>query len=417
MDKLDISILYVEDDPLISETTQKVLSRIVNQIFLAFDGLSGLEMYKKHKPDIVLTDLNLPNIDGLTLAKFIIATDKNTPVVIITSHSDVSYLLEAIKTRVHGFIIKPFDLEYIYQLFAKLTRELQLSRELEKNIKQTQTLLDFQADMIFMTNGEKVIKANKKFLDFTYCYDVNEFNSTYQSVSELFLNYEGYIMDDPEWLALMQDTKQQPRVKMKDIKNDSIKTYLLKYNQIPDENIFIISFIDITEIEKKTLSLEKDASIDVLTGLFNRRRFNEMYKLLVDSARENNEPLSMIVLDVDHFKFVNDTFGHEKGDIVLKEISYILKNSVRSSDIISRWGGEEFVMLLPKTPIQGAVILSEKIRKNIEVYRFSVDRKITISLGASSYRLSDKEEELFVRADSALILAKNSGRNCVKVSE
>jgi two-component system, cell cycle response regulator len=417
MEKLDISILYVEDDPLISETTQKVLSRIVNKVFLAFDGLSGLDMYKKFKPDIVLTDLNLPNIDGLTLAKFIIATDKNTPVVIITSHSDINYLLEAIKTRVHGFIIKPFDLEFIYQLFAKLTRELQLSRELEKNIKQTQTLLDFQVDMIFMTDGEKVIKANKKFLDFTYCYDINEFNSTYQSVSELFLNYDGYIIDDLEWLANMQNTKQQPRVKMKDIKNDSIKTYLLKYNRIPDENIFIISFIDITEIEKKTLSLEKDANIDVLTGLFNRRRFNEMYKLLLESAKENNEPLSMIVLDVDHFKSVNDTFGHEKGDIVLKEISYILKNSVRSSDIISRWGGEEFVMILPKTPVQGATILADKIRKNIEIYRFSIDRKLTISLGISGYRLSDAGEELFGRADTALILAKNSGRNCIKVIE
>ncbi|WP_456465137.1 sensor domain-containing diguanylate cyclase [Desulfurobacterium sp.] len=167
------------------------------------------------------------------------------------------------------------------------------------------------------------------------------------------------------------------------------------------------------ELEKKNREIKKLADIDCLTGIYNRRKvLEELEKEIMRTQRYGN-PLSVIIFDVDFFKEVNDTYGHLMGDKILREIAQIIKKNIRRPDIFGRYGGEEFLIILPETDITGGVKFAEKIRKLIENHSFPIDRKITISLGVTEYRYGDTVDTILARADKALYSAKESGRNKV----
>ena len=149
----------------------------------------------------------------------------------------------------------------------------------------------------------------------------------------------------------------------------------------------------------------------------NNRSYGE--KILTEyysDTRYNNIPLSLIFLDIDYFKNINDKYGHNTGDRMLKSISEMLKKSFRTSDHIIRWGGEEFIILLNKCSLELAVDLAERIRKNVEDYSDDEVGKITISLGVATLQPNETIHELISRADSALYQSKRNGRNQVTIS-
>ncbi len=167
-------------------------------------------------------------------------------------------------------------------------------------------------------------------------------------------------------------------------------------------------------------TVKKEAIYDTLTNLFNRRYFEEQLTAETQKALENQSNLSIIMVDIDHFKQVNDTFGHDGGDKILREIASLLKRSVRKHDTVARYGGEEFVLLLPGAPIEPTSMVAERIRQLVETTPFDVGQtriRITISLGISNFpihRIKSKEE-LVKMADLALYEAKKGGRNRVCV--
>ncbi|MDI6758759.1 MAG: CHASE2 domain-containing protein [Candidatus Omnitrophota bacterium] len=160
-----------------------------------------------------------------------------------------------------------------------------------------------------------------------------------------------------------------------------------------------------------------DMSItDGLTGLYNIRFFKQLVETDIKLARiDPNKNFCILMTDVDHFKSFNDTYGHQVGDLVLREISDILKKSVRSSDIVARYGGEEMIILLRGTSLKDGLIISEKVRKNVENHLIKDKYKVTISAGVSIFRQNDNAETIIKRTDQGLYEAKQSGRNRVCV--
>ncbi|HPC99942.1 MAG TPA: sensor domain-containing diguanylate cyclase [Acetivibrio sp.] len=162
------------------------------------------------------------------------------------------------------------------------------------------------------------------------------------------------------------------------------------------------------------------ATVDGLTGVYNRLYFQERLKEEFESAKKEKYDLSLALLDIDHFKKFNDTFGHLFGDKVLSRIATLIKNSLRSDDIIARYGGEEFVILLPRTGINEAYYKVERLRDLISKTSITDGKataSVTVSFGVSSYpEFSSSEAELLKMADDALYDAKESGRNCVKIT-
>lgn len=177
--------------------------------------------------------------------------------------------------------------------------------------------------------------------------------------------------------------------------------------------LFLINLFILYAIKMKDLA-ETKAITDKLTGLFNRTVIDTLIQIEVDRSNRNNRPLSIIVFDIDHFKRINDEYGHDKGDYVLKTIADIVKMTLRKSDYIIRWGGEEFLVILPETNLENAINVAEKIRFNIENYNFKDIVKATVSLGVTEMKKGENFYTAFKRADEALYMAKNKGRNRVE---
>ena len=171
-----------------------------------------------------------------------------------------------------------------------------------------------------------------------------------------------------------------------------------------------------TEIAlKQTKDLfEQQARIDYLTGIYNRMMFNELTQAEIQRSYRRGFHLSLIMFDLDHFKNINDTYGHDTGDHVLKNIASLVSENIRTHDILARWGGEEFVVLAPHSDQRQAVTISEKLRCACKGHDFGNGLSVTASFGVTQLRPGDDVKSLVARSDEALYLAKKNGRDRVE---
>lgn len=172
---------------------------------------------------------------------------------------------------------------------------------------------------------------------------------------------------------------------------------------------------DITARKHAENEIKLLATTDSLTGIANRREFNLQLEKEIERARRYNAPLSLVMYDIDHFKRVNDTFGHDAGDYVLKALTAIVKANIRAVDIVARWGGEEFMILMPQSDENAAGIAAEKLRKRIEQHYFEQVGNLTVSFGMTSFAINDDSNIFLKRVDDALYRAKEGGRNRVEL--
>lgn len=172
----------------------------------------------------------------------------------------------------------------------------------------------------------------------------------------------------------------------------------------------------VDELYSMTNTLEQKAYKDKLTGINNRENFEDIFALEIATAKQSNIPLSLVIFDVDNFKLVNDTYGHQAGDTILIDLVKLIEDNIKNGDIFARWGGEEFVILTPSTDINGACNLAENLRKLVQLHPFSyVENQMTLSFGIAQLSGDDNKKTLFEKADGALYEAKKNGRNRVEV--
>ena len=183
-------------------------------------------------------------------------------------------------------------------------------------------------------------------------------------------------------------------------------TYLTK--PVAPEELLAHVRVGVRTVEDRRLAL-----YDPLTELFNRRAFDTMLEREMAEWSRYGRPLSLVMLDLDHFKKVNDTHGHDAGDAVLKDLAELLRGTCRPSDLPCRWGGEEFVWLMPETNLADAQLAAERLRGAIESFDFQAIGTMTASFGVTSAIEDDEAKHLIKRADQALYAAKEAGRNRV----
>ena len=169
-----------------------------------------------------------------------------------------------------------------------------------------------------------------------------------------------------------------------------------------------------TERQHAVEELEKLSITDPLTAVYNRRKFNELLTSEVERSRRYQTGLSIIMCDIDHFKKINDTFGHDVGDNALKVFSTKINDNIREVDMFARWGGEEFMILMPNVNAEGAFSLAEKLRKIIEETDVKTADSFTASFGVTDLNANDTAESFIKRVDDAMYKAKNTGRNKVE---
>jgi diguanylate cyclase len=178
-----------------------------------------------------------------------------------------------------------------------------------------------------------------------------------------------------------------------------------------------ISSDDLRQLQEELEKSQQEAQTDTLTSLINRRGLEKKFELERIRAKQNDSPFSIILIDIDHFKRVNDTFGHLVGDSLLKSLARMMTGHLRKNDIAARYGGEEFLILLPETAIEGAKAVGQKIQTALAAKEWKIKDtgenmgKITLSMGVAQYKFNEPEKALIKRADDALYFAKQNGRN------
>lgn len=165
------------------------------------------------------------------------------------------------------------------------------------------------------------------------------------------------------------------------------------------------------ELQLANQQLEQLSSTDRLTQLYNRRKIEEEFSREINRSRRYQHPFVIMLFDIDFFKKINDTYGHPAGDAVLKDIARLMQKTLRSTDIISRWGGEEFLVLLPELKLDDAIILAEKLRAIVANHRFSINSQVTISIGLYEFQETDSIDQMISKVDQKLYEAKKAGRN------
>ncbi|AXH12267.1 diguanylate cyclase [Halarcobacter bivalviorum] len=431
----DINVLYVEDEEDVREFTSKTISTIVNSVITAKNGKEGLDKFLENRDiNLILTDINMPKMGGLEMCAEIRKVDNEVPIVITSAHSDPDFLKKAIDVKVSAYAMKPIDLYHLLESMIKAVEpiflrkklehiNLTLENKVEEAIRQTKSILDAQDNMVILTDLENPIDANKKFFEFFQVDSLEAFLNKYSSIQEVFkkdnsLSNKKIFEETNNWITKLSQLNEIDRTVKIENKNGEDRIFTINIDDYEQKGEhYVLSFTDITELKEKSNLLEYQANHDQLTGLFNRQKFNEIFNKEIKRERRYENNLSLIIFDIDNFKNFNDDFGHNIGDEVLKVISKVVLNNIREHDTVARWGGEEFLVLLPQTDEIGAKNVAEKIRTAIEEYESEIiPRQITASFGVTRLKKDDDEISILRKADEALYKAKAEGKNRVIVN-
>ncbi len=441
-------ILVVDD----LETNIKLLEvKLTNQyyeVFTARNGLEALEVLNHEKIDIILLDVMMPQMDGFETCRRIKANPKTAhiPVIMVTALSDIENRVHGLNAGADDFITKPIvDVALLarirsYSRLKSLIDEIRdkgedgiqfVESRNESNLIEGANILlvdDDMAQYSFIKNT--LSEANVIEVDLKK--NIDEYlnaNIDLVIVSTQLINVDGLricvkilnnkITRNIPIVALIEEGDNEVIVKSLDL---GVSDYIVSPLNKEEVRLRVK-----TQIRRKKFqdALKNNllnnitlANIDSLTGLYNRYYFNTKAAAFYDRATASKEPLSLIMIDLDYFKQVNDTYGHLVGDEVLKQVAQRLKKMIRGNDVLARFGGEEFVFLLPDTELDQAYIIAERIRKSIEaipyVFKLEVNSLVnTASFGVAMLRVPETVEDLINRADKVLYIAKQQGRNKV----
>ncbi len=424
----DISILYVEDEQSIREGYGRALRRIANHIYTAENGKEGLELYTKYKPDIVISDIKMPIMNGIEMLKAIKEIDEDCQVVFTTAHNDSSYLLEALELEVNGYLQKPVSKDLLKSKIQKISDTiikekvtLIQQKEIETQKAILQNVLDHEQNLLIVTDFQDAFFANKAFLELFDSKDIDEFNHKCPNLLDVFLplpNYlhQGLLKEDENFFDLIQRSEDTKRTVTLISIDGEPKAYKINVSRITHQDMesYLISLTDITKMNIQKIGTEKKAFYDGLTGIYNRNKFDELFENELNRVKRYANNASVMLLDIDHFKKFNDTFGHLIGDEVLVLLAETIHGNIRNTDIFARWGGEEFVLLLTETPLDIACKIANNLRQNIEDAHHKTAGKITASFGVTQITSNDTMQSVLNRCDKALYQAKGAGRNTVK---
>ncbi|QOP40367.1 GGDEF domain-containing protein [Sulfurimonas marina] len=307
------------------------------------------------------------------------------------------------------------DIKYYIGIIKNIDelKKTQVYIETQKNL--IEELLDQQPNMVLLLDTSKALFMNKVMLAYFQCDTLELFRQRYSCVCNTFVPNEHYfhtgkIKESKNWIdTLLELPKREQIVMIESLQDHKCRSFQISIGEFNDK--YIINFTDISERMLQQHFLEDKAIHDTLTQAYNREYLEQNIQNLISPSIQ----LAFTIIDIDDFKKINDTYGHDVGDKVLKELVGVINDFSRKEDVLVRWGGEEFLLLLK---IEDKVILQkvlEHLRRSIELHKFSVVNKVTCSFGATFHDSCNTWEQTFKLADIALYDAKTSGKNQIVI--
>jgi diguanylate cyclase (GGDEF)-like protein/PAS domain S-box-containing protein len=449
------NILYIEDDLTTSEEVSFFLKNYIANLYIAKNGLEGLELFNSNHIDLVITDIQMPIMDGLSMSKKIKEENNLIPIIIVSAFNETDMLLEAINLGIDAYLIKPLSLSKLIKKIEVVLTPIEIKKELYDSNEKLKLLKKLEAtEKELLIYKERVDFAFRATQEALWDWNIKE-NNLY--ISERWKEMLGYDNKDIQKNNIQIWIDSVYEKDMEDVKRfifnifaNKISRYELKYRQVQKNKNLIwiltravveydqdgnpIRMIgtnqDITKEKEKEKELkeakmiaEKLSITDGLTGLYNRRYFNKQIGKELNRSKRDKKHIAFLMLDVDHFKQYNDTYGHLQGDDALMAIAEVLKEfTVRAEDTAFRLGGEEFGIIFFPKDIDETKTYAQNILNKIESLQIEhknnlSSKYITVSLGIifKEFDLDLSMDEIYQKADEALYYSKVNGRNQVKV--
>ena len=452
-----INILIADDDPVSLMLLENMLKRKDLNIVKASSGKEAVELAEKFDFAVGLIDVQMPKMNGFETAERIRNTAMNSeiPLIFISAVSkDKEFVAQGYESGAVDYLIKPFDqfqLTSKVNIFCKLHEQKRLLEDknfqlasvnkqlksevderisVEKQLKESETkyrkLFEKSNDALLITDKTRILDCNAAMVDLFRFKNRNnllrthfyEFFPEAQPHGEKSEDKINGMMD----MAFREGSHKFESLCLKADEETFSTEILMTAIPIGKKTVLHTVIRDITKRKESEQKLISQAIRDPLTGLFNRRYLEESLERELSKAQRHGNPLAIIMLDADHFKMFNDTYGHLAGDKILRNMGKQLVTYSRKEDIACRYGGEEFVLVLPETTLQVATHRAEDLRKAIEsgkkmTYKRQTLPTVTISLGVAVFPDHGKKvNELINAADKALYVAKEQGRNQVIIA-
>jgi diguanylate cyclase (GGDEF)-like protein len=326
---------------------------------------------------------------------------------IITDSGDIRHIEEHAhhKYSNRGKAIKSIGTVY------DITDQIEAYLKLEK-------FVDMQRSIVVLTNGENFEFANKSFFNFFGYKNLDEFKLEHDCICDFFIKKDAFFSldmvkeNEKNWIESLLNLSERKRIVSMIDTTNTPHAFAIAINEYDKEH-FIIDFSDISDTMLEKLHLENQVNHDQLTNTYNRVFFETSIHRILQVHKKNNLLTSIIFFDIDHFKNINDTYGHDLGDTVLVELTRLVKQLIRADDYLLRWGGEEFIIITTAKEIDDTIKMAEKMRASIENLKVSGINGVTCSFGVALHKEHEKIKTTIARADEKLYEAKNSGRNKV----
>ncbi len=448
-------VLVVDDVPANVKLLEAMLLAEYFDVISASNGKDALDMALSQTPDIILLDVMMPGLDGFEVCRQLKgqAETRHIPVIMVTALDQQSDRVTGLEAGADDFLSKPVDDVALFARLKSLVRlkmltdELRLRHETGRSIgvMEDETVEEYGetsgARILVVEDrqlySEKISKALNEEYTATMVrdpeeairkvgsedYDLAIVSLSLQNADGLRLCSQIRSLDETRQLPLVILVEEDDRNRLVRGLEMGVNDYVLR----PIDRNELLARVK-TQIRNKKYAekLRNDleaslelAVIDPLTGLYNRRYLSSHLDNLIKKSAETNHPVSLLIIDIDFFKSVNDTYGHDAGDEVLKDFGRRLASNVRGMDLACRIGGEEFVIVMPETDISLAYTVAERLREDVASVPFELSSsetslEVTISIGVTAAEdPSESSSSLLSRADQALYRAKEEGRNRV----
>ncbi len=453
-------ILVVDDMPVNLRLLEAKLTAEYFEVITAADGPSALEMAASHAPDLILLDIMMPGIDGFEVAKRLKA-DANTqhiPIVMVTALTDSTDRVRGLEAGADDFLSKPVNDVALFARVRSLTRLKVMMDELRIRHMATGQFQVAGKDphgddggavtgkVLLVDNAELTAKRVHGSLT-EAGHEVEQVTSSAEALERgrsgafdliiVALRLQGE--DGLRVCSLLRSQENTRHVPILMILDEGDLEQLAKGLDIGVTD-YLVRPIDKNELRARARTQIRrrryhdrlrnilDSSIslaytDTLTGVYNRRYMDDHLERKIAEIAETTKPVSVMIFDLDHFKKINDTFGHTCGDRVLKGVADRVSASIRDIDLVARYGGEEFVVIMPNTPAPVALAVADRLCRCLADEPFAIPGqtdglKVTASIGVTTtIDPSDTVEGLLTRADTALYAAKEGGRNQVRAAD